>query len=361
VGATAATLQDVHPTPTASGKLMSGPEIEANAIYTAVHGLPLRDTPRWIDLLAIVLLGLFPALASLRLRALLAALVAPGAGVAWLVVAQVAFDHGHVLPVAAPLFALAVGTVLTIGAGYASERRRRDRVAQRNEALEEAVRERTVELRETQLEIINRLAGVTESRDEETGLHLERIGRLCERLALALGMTAPQAETLRHASLLHDVGKIAVPDAILTKPGPLTDEEWVVMRGHAAAGAAMLAGSRAPVMRMAEEIALSHHERWDGSGYPAGLAGEAIPLTGRICAVCDVFDALRSRRPYKEPWPLQDALDELARERGRHFDPMVLDAFLGMVDDLDPMLLAAHETPGVPASLAPRARDALLS
>jgi CHASE2 domain-containing sensor protein len=361
VGATAATLQDVHPTPTASGKLMSGPEIEANAIDTAVHGLPLRDTPRWIDLLAIVLLGLFPALASLRLRALLAALVAPGAGVAWLVVAQVAFDHGHVLPVAAPLFALAVGTVLTIGAGYASERRRRDRVAQRNEALEEAVRERTVELRETQLEIINRLAGVTESRDEETGLHLERIGRLCEQLALALGMTAPQAETLRHASLLHDVGKIAVPDAILTKPGPLTDEDWVVMRGHAAAGAAMLAGSRAPVMRMAEEIALSHHERWDGSGYPAGLAGEAIPLTGRICAVCDVFDALRSRRPYKEPWPLQDALDELARERGRHFDPMVLDAFLGMVDDLDPMLLAAHETPGVAASLALRARDALLS
>ena len=136
VGATAATLQDVHPTPTASGKLMSGPEIEANAIYTAVHGLPLRDTPRWIDLLAIVLLGLFSALASLRLRALLAALVAPGAGVAWLVVAQVAFDHGHVLPVAAPLFALAVGTVLTIGAGYVSERRRRDRVAQRNEALE---------------------------------------------------------------------------------------------------------------------------------------------------------------------------------------------------------------------------------
>jgi CHASE2 domain-containing sensor protein len=361
VGATAATLQDVHPTPTASGELMSGPEIEANAIYTAVHGIPLRDAPRWLKLLAVALLGLFPALASLRLRALLAALVAPVAGIAWLVAAQVAFDHGRVLPVAAPLFALAVGTVLTIGAGYVSERRRRDRVAQRNEALEEAVRERTAELRETQLEIINRLAGVTESRDEETGLHLERIGRLCEQLALALGMTPAQAETVRHASLLHDVGKVAVPDAILTKPGPLTDEEWVVMRGHAAAGAAMLAGSRAPVMRMAEEIALSHHERWDGTGYPASLAGEAIPLTARICAVCDVFDALRSRRPYKEPWPLQDALDELARERGRHFDPIVLDAFLAMVDDLDPVLLVAHETPDVPASLAPRARDALLS
>jgi CHASE2 domain-containing sensor protein len=361
VGATAATLQDVHPTPTASGRLMSGPEIEANAIYTAVHGIPLRDVPRWVGLLAIVLLGLFPALASLRLRALLAALVAPGLGIAWLVTAQVAFDHGRVLPVAAPLFALAVGTVLTIGAGFMSERRRRDRVAQRNEALEEAVRERTAELRETQLEIINRLAGVTESRDEETGMHLERIGRLCEHLALALGMTAAEAETVRHASLLHDVGKVAVPDAILTKPGALTDAEWTVMREHAAAGAAMLAGSRAPVMRMAEEIALSHHERWDGTGYPSGVAGEAIPLTARICAVCDVFDALRSRRPYKEPWPLQDALDELARERGRHFDPVVLDAFLGMVDDLDPVLLAAHETPQVPASLAPRARDALLS
>jgi putative two-component system response regulator len=133
------------------------------------------------------------------------------------------------------------------------------------------------------------------------------------------------------------------------------------MREHAAAGAAMLAGSRAPVMRMAEEIALSHHERWDGTGYPSGLTGEAIPLTARICAVCDVFDALRSRRPYKEPWPLQDALDELARERGRHFDPVVLDAFLGMVDDLDPVLLAAHETAEVPAARAPRARDALLS
>ncbi|MEN3284860.1 MAG: hypothetical protein V7607_6000 [Solirubrobacteraceae bacterium] len=361
VGATAATHQDVQPTPTASGELMSGPEIEANAIHTAVHGVPLRDVPSWLGLLAVVLLGLFPALASLRLRALLAALVAPVAGVAWLVLAQVAFDHGRVLPVAAPLFALAIGTVLTIGAGYVSERRRRDRVAQRNQALEEAVRERTGELRETQLEIINRLAGVTESRDEETGMHLERIGRLCERLALALGMTPAQAETVRHASLLHDVGKVAVADAILTKPGPLTDEEWVVMRGHAAAGAAMLAGSRAPVIRMAEEIALAHHERWDGTGYPAGLAGEAIPLTARICAVCDVFDALRSRRPYKEPWPLQDALDELARERGRHFDPMVLDAFLAMVDDLDPLLLVAHETPDAPASPAPRARDALLS
>jgi response regulator RpfG family c-di-GMP phosphodiesterase len=328
---------------------MTGPEIEANAIYTAVHGLPLHDVPSWIGLVAILALGLFPALASLRLRALLAALMAPGAGVAWLVTAQVAFDHGRVLPVAAPLFALALGTVVTIGAGYVGERRRRRRVAKRNEALEEAVHDRTAELRETQLEIIHRLAAVTESRDVATGLHLERIGQLCERLGLALGLTQAEAETLGHASLLHDVGKVAVPDAILTKPGPLSDEEWLVMREHAAAGAAMLAGSRAPVMRMAEEIALTHHEKWDGTGYPDGLAGEAIPLVGRICAVCDVFDALRSQRPYKEPWPLDDALEELRDQRGRHFDPVVVDAFLAMVGDLEPLLLAAHEAAATPS------------
>ena len=347
VGATAPTLQDVHPTPTASGKLMSGPEVEANAIYTATHGLPLRDVPGWLKLLSVALLGLLPALASLRLRALLAALTAPAVAVAWIAIAQFAFDHGRVLPVAAPLFALAIGTVVTIGAGYVAETRRRRSLAVRNQALDEAVRERTSELHETQLEIIHRLAAATDARDEETGLHLERIGRLCEQLGLALGLSADEALTLRYASLLHDVGKIAVPDAILTKPGKLTDEEWVVMRRHTTAGADMLAGSRAPIMQMAEQIALTHHERWDGSGYPQGLVGEAIPLVGRICAVCDVFDALLSRRPYKEPWPLEDALEELRRSRGSHFDPTVVDAFLDLVDDLDPLLLASHEAPPV--------------
>jgi response regulator RpfG family c-di-GMP phosphodiesterase len=331
---------------------MSGPEIEANAIYTATHGLPLRDVPTWMKLLSIALLGLLPVLASLRLRALLAALLAPGIAAAWLFVAQVAFAHGRVLPVAAPLFALASGTVLTMCAGYAVERRRRRTVAERNLALEEAVLERTSELRETQLEIIHRLAAATDARDENTGLHLERIGLLCERLGLALGLSADEAQTLRYASLLHDVGKIAVPDAILTKPGNLTDEEWVVMRRHTTAGADMLSGSRAPIMRMAEEIALTHHERWDGGGYPQGLAGEAIPLVGRICAVCDVFDALLSRRPYKEPWPLEDALAELRRERGTHFDPVVVDAFLAVVDDVDPALLVPHATPAATSSRA---------
>jgi CHASE2 domain-containing sensor protein len=345
VGASAPTLQDVHPTPTASGDLMSGPEIEANAIYTATHGLPLRDVPAWMKLLAIALLGVLPVIASVRVRALLAALLAPGIAVAWLFIAQLAFDHGRVLPVAAPLFALAIGTVLTMCAGYAVERRRRRTVSERNLALEEAVLERTSELRETQLEIIHRLAAATDARDEDTGLHLERIGFLCERVGLALGLSADEAQTLRYASLLHDVGKIAVPDAILTKPGKLSDEEWVVMRRHTTAGADMLSGSRAPIMRMAEEIALTHHERWDGGGYPQGLGGDAIPLVGRICAVCDVFDALLSKRPYKEPWPLEDALAELRRERGTHFDPVVVDAFLALVDDVDPLLLVPHEGP----------------
>ncbi|MEA2257115.1 MAG: adenylate cyclase [Solirubrobacteraceae bacterium] len=206
VGATSPTLQDVHPTPTSGERLMAGPEIEANAIWTAIHGLPLRSVPRWIDLLLIFGLGLLPVLASLRLRALLAALLAPAVALAYLLVAQLAFDGGWVVPVAAPLAALGLGTVGTIGAGYLAESRQRRRVSLRNEVLEEAVRERTAELRETQLEVIHRLAQATESRDEETGLHLDRMSRLCHALGRALGMSEDEAEVLRNASLLHDVG-----------------------------------------------------------------------------------------------------------------------------------------------------------
>ena len=343
VGASAATLQDVHPTPTASGELMSGPEIEANAIYTATHGLPLRDVPRWVNLLAILALGLLPALASLRVRALLAALLAPGAAIAWLVVAQLAFDHGRVVAVAAPLFALALGTVATIAAGYLAERRRRHRFALRNEALEEAVHERTAELRETQLEIIQRLAAATESRDQETGLHLERIGLLCERVGLVLGLTAAEAETLRHASLLHDVGKIAVPDAILTKPGKLTDEEWVVMRRHAEAGAAILVG-----LARADHA----HGRGHRAHPPRALERQRLPAgpgrRGDPARGAHLRGVRRLRRPalaaaLQGALAREDALDELRRERGSHFDPAVVDAFMTMVDDLDPLLLEAHQ------------------
>jgi CHASE2 domain-containing sensor protein len=360
VGAASPTLQDVHPTPT-SDTPMSGPEIEANAIDTVLRGMPLHGTPRWAGLLIVLALGFLPALVSLRFRALVTAAVVPAIAFGFLLIAQQAFDGGRILPVAMPLFALALGTVTTVSAGYATERRQRFRVTRRNVELEEAVRERTVELRETQLEVIHRLAQATESRDQETGLHLERMSRMCERLGLALGMTATEAETLRNASLLHDVGKIGVPDAILLQPGSLSPEDRDLMRRHTTVGSELLSGSSSDVMRMAEEIARTHHERWDGQGYPAGLAGEAIPLVGRICAVCDVFDALLSDRPYKDPWPVPEALEQLRRERGKHFDPAVVDAFLGIVDDLDPALLApsgrAEPAPGdrpAPRAAAPR-------
>jgi response regulator RpfG family c-di-GMP phosphodiesterase len=265
--------------------------------------------------------------------------------------AQRMFEHGRILPVATPLFALALGTVTTISAGYVIERRQRDRVTRRNLELEEAVSARTVELRKTQLEVIHRLAHATESRDQETGMHLERISRMCERVGLELGMTATEAETLRNASLLHDVGKIGVPDAILLQPSALSDADREQMRLHTKVGAELLSGASSDVMRMAEEIARTHHERWDGEGYPAGLAGEAIPLPGRICAVCDVFDALLSDRPYKEPWPLDEALAQLRRDRGAHFDPAVVDAFLRIVDSLEPELLSRGPSP--PAAPAP--------
>ena len=344
VGAASPTLQDVHPTPT-SDQPMSGPEIEANAIDTVLRGFPLHGTPTWAGLLIVLGLGFVPALICLRMRTLSAAIIAPLVGAGFLVVAQVAFQHGRILPVATPLFALSLGLVSTVSAGYVAERRHGVLVTRRNAQLEEAVRERTAELRKTQLEVIERLANATESRDQETGMHLERISRMCEKVGLALGMTPTEAETLRNASLLHDVGKIGVPDAVLLRPGELSDEDRRVMRRHTTVGAKIVSGSSSPVMRMAEQIALTHHERWDGGGYPQGLVGEAIPLPGRICAVCDVFDALLSARPYKEPWPYQEALDELRRERGHHFDPAVVDAFLSIVDDLDPKLLASAAAP----------------
>jgi putative two-component system response regulator len=145
-------------------------------------------------------------------------------------------------------------------------------------------------------------------------------------------MDADEAELLRHASAMHDVGKIAIPDTILRKPGPLTAEEWEVMKRHTTIGGDLLAGSRSPLVQMGEVIARTHHERWDGSGYPAGLAGEDIPLVGRICAVCDVFDALTSPRPYKHAWTVDDALTEIAAQSGRHFDPRLAALLPGVVE-----------------------------
>jgi putative two-component system response regulator len=160
------------------------------------------------------------------------------------------------------------------------------------------------------------------------------MSRMCARLALDAGMRPEEAEQLKHAASMHDIGKIAIPDRILRKAGALSPEEWEVMKSHTSVGAQLLAGSRSPVVRMAEVIARTHHEKWDGTGYPEGLAGEGIPLVARICAVCDVFDALISVRPYKDAWTVDDALAELGRLAGTHLDPHLARVFIERRPDL---------------------------
>lgn len=331
VGASAPTLQDLHATPMSSDP-MSGPEIQANAIWTAVHGLPLRDVDPVLDTLLVVLLAFLVPLLRLRLRVLPAALLGPVVAVGIAGSTQLAFEHGTVTWVVAPVMAVLLGTVTMVVVSQLFESAASKKVAHDNEVLDARVRERTSELRETQLEILQRLSRAAEWRDADTGQHVERMGQLSQRLALALGMPAAEAEQLGNAAVAHDIGKIAIPDRILLKPGRLTVEEREEMQHHALIGASMLSGSSSPLMQLAETIARTHHERWDGTGYPAGLAGEDIPLAGRICGICDVFDALVSERPYKSGWPFSDAIAELRAQAGRHFDPALVEAFVRVAE-----------------------------
>jgi HD-GYP domain-containing protein (c-di-GMP phosphodiesterase class II) len=330
IGASAPTLHDQHATPQGND-LMSGPEVQANAIWTALHGLPLTAAPPWLNALLILLAAASVPLLALRVRGTVAALAAPALGVAYVAVSQLVFEHGVVLAQAGPIAALALSSVATVAVSNLLESVERQRIAEVNDLLEEQVRERTSELRATELEIIKRLGQAVESRDEETGEHIERIARQSHKLALAAGLSADEAELLRRASAMHDVGKIAIPDHILRKPDPLTPEEREVMQRHTDVGGDLLAGSRSPVVQLGEVIARTHHEHWDGSGYPAGLAGEDIPLAGRICAVCDVYDALVSARPYKAAWAVEDALDEIRALSGSQFDPRLVELFLALV------------------------------
>jgi CHASE2 domain-containing sensor protein len=334
VGMTAPTQQDVHATPLSSSRLMSGPEVQANAISTALRGFPLRSAPDWIGMVVLFALALAPAVARFRLSAFAAAAAGPVAALAYLGGAQIAFGEGLILPVANPLLAAALGTVATIAVALTAERRERGRVAQRNDLLERAVHERTRQLRDTQLEIIRRLAQASEFRDGDTGAHIDRISGLCHRLALEAGRPEAEAELIGHASAMHDVGKIGIPDRVLLKPGRLDADEWALMKTHTTIGAAILGGSNSELLQLAEQIALTHHERWDGTGYPAGLRGEAIPLAARICSICDVYDALVSFRPYKPRWTHDEALEEIARQRGRQFDPELVSAFLNIAGEL---------------------------
>ncbi|MDQ1689323.1 MAG: cyclic di-GMP phosphodiesterase [Frankiaceae bacterium] len=183
-------------------------------------------------------------------------------------------------------------------------------------------------------EAADRLVIALTLRSEETGSHIQRMSRYASRLAVLAGIEAPTPEQLRVAMMLHDVGKIGVPDWILLKPGPLDAQERVVMERHPQMGAAILAGGQSTVLALASRIAVTHHERWDGSGYPTGLAGESIPVEGRIAAIADVFDALTSDRVYRQAMSIDDAVTVMEAERGRHFDPHLLDLFLGALDQL---------------------------
>ena len=196
--------------------------------------------------------------------------------------------------------------------------------------LEAEVAERTRELMESRAETLQRLAVAAEYHDDETAEHTKRVGVNAAEIAARIGFDEAQVRLVGEAAPLHDVGKLAIPDRILLKRGRLSADEYDVMKTHAALGARVLSGSSAPVLQMAAVIASSHHERWDGSGYPRGLAGKDIPLVGRVVAVADVFDALTHGRPYKPAWPAERALAEIRREAGGQFDPRVVDAFLAL-------------------------------
>lgn len=201
-------------------------------------------------------------------------------------------------------------------------------VARQNEELERKVQARTRELEETAWEVLERLARAAELRDNDTGTHTRRVGELSARIAAALGLEADEVEMIRRTAPLHDLGKVGIPDGVLLKPGRLTDAERELMQRHTHIGAEILASGRSRMVRMAEEIACSHHERWDGTGYPRGTAGEAIPLAARIVALADVYDALTNDRPYRAAWSPARVEAEIAAGRGTHFDPRVVDAFL---------------------------------
>lgn len=215
-------------------------------------------------------------------------------------------------------------------------------ILETNRTLESKVVERTEDLLRAQIEMLNRLGKAAEARDDDTGAHISRVAEVSGILAQAMEMSRVECEMIRQASPMHDIGKISVPDAILLKPGRLTEDEFETMRSHAIEGSRMLEGGTTALVQMAEAIARTHHERWDGSGYPHGIKGEEIPLVGRIVAVADVFDALLSERPYKRAWSVDEAVREIARGAGAHFDPGVVDAFLATLPEV---LLAMGRAP----------------
>jgi putative two-component system response regulator len=212
-----------------------------------------------------------------------------------------------------------------------------------NHLLEERVKERTQALENAKLEMIYRLGRAAEYRDNETGNHVKRVSLIAELIAKQIGQDLSYCHLIKIASPMHDIGKIGVSDTILLKPGKLTDEEFSLMQDHVKIGAEILSNSDSPLLELAYEIALTHHEKFNGKGYPHGLAGEAIPLSGRIVAVADVFDALTSTRPYKQAWPIEKAVSLIQSEKGQHFDPKIVDAFLAVLPEISVIASQYHD------------------
>jgi response regulator RpfG family c-di-GMP phosphodiesterase/methanogenic corrinoid protein MtbC1 len=231
---------------------------------------------------------------------------------------------------------IAVLAAATIVLGWRFGESRRSALEQEIHGRSHELRRALSELEIAQTETVRRLSMAVEFRDEDTGAHIERIGRLSTLLAEQIGMDADFCERLSHAAPLHDVGKVAIPDAILLKPGPLTPEERAIVETHAEEGHRLLRGSSSSILEMATTIALSHQEKWDGTGYPRGLTGESIPIEGRIVAIADVFDALTSDRVYRKAFPVEEAVQMMREQRGRHFDPVLLDAFMEVLDNSGP-------------------------
>jgi putative two-component system response regulator len=227
---------------------------------------------------------------------------------------------------------------------YQSEKQKRKELQCTNEQLTKfaddlnivcsEVKSTHQELQESYLDTIHRLVLAAEYKDEDTGDHIVRMSQYSALLAEKLGLPPKEVENIRYAAPMHDIGKIGVPDNILMKPGKLTDEEFDCMKTHTNIGAKILANSKSDILRLAQQIAVSHHEKWNGRGYPQGLAGAKIPVAGRIVGLADVFDALSSKRPYKVPYPLEVVYDIISKEREEHFDPCVVDVFQKNIDEI---------------------------
>lgn len=207
------------------------------------------------------------------------------------------------------------------------------KLVEQNQELDQQVQERTAQLAQAEIDTAECLAMAAEYRDDDTGQHTQRVGQLAAQLAHQLGQDEEVCTLLLRAAPLHDVGKIGIPDSILLKPGKLTPEEFDIIKTHASIGAAIMGRHHTALLQLAALIAASHHEKWNGTGYPLGLTGEEIPLEGRIVAVVDVFDALTHERPYKAAWTLEEAIAEIVRSSGAHFDPNVVEAFLNLMQE----------------------------